>query len=70
MSELLTKAESKGVKVVLPVDFITADKFDKDANVRLYTVVIIVWEIILELICTVKKSLNKYCIKNIKLHDI
>jgi phosphoglycerate kinase len=29
---LMKKAADKGVKVVLPVDFVTADKFDKDAN--------------------------------------
>ena len=29
---LMDKAKQKGVKVVLPVDFVTADKFDKDAN--------------------------------------
>ena len=28
----LKKAEEKGVKVVLPVDLVVADKFDKDAN--------------------------------------
>ena len=27
------KAEKKGVKIHLPTDFITANKFDKDANV-------------------------------------
>ncbi|KAI9899803.1 hypothetical protein N3K66_006264 [Trichothecium roseum] len=30
--QLMEKAKAKGVKVVLPVDYITADKFDKDAN--------------------------------------
>lgn len=30
---LTEKAESKGVKLILPVDYVTADKFDKDANV-------------------------------------
>lgn len=30
--QLMAKAEAKGVKVVLPVDYITADKFDKDAQ--------------------------------------
>lgn len=35
VSKLMTKADSKGVKIVFPVDFITADKFDKDANVSL-----------------------------------
>lgn len=29
----MAKAEKKGVKIHLPTDFITADKFDKDANV-------------------------------------
>lgn len=31
---LLTKAQEKGVKIVFPIDYITADKFDKNANVR------------------------------------
>ena len=30
--DLMEKAKAKGVKVVLPVDYITADKFDKDAT--------------------------------------
>lgn len=30
--KLMEKAKAKNVKVVLPVDYITADKFDKDAN--------------------------------------
>ncbi|KJZ71365.1 Phosphoglycerate kinase [Hirsutella minnesotensis 3608] len=30
--DLMNKAKDKKVKVVLPIDFITADKFDKDAN--------------------------------------
>lgn len=29
----MDKAKAKNVKVVLPVDYITADKFDKDAKV-------------------------------------
>ena len=33
----MTKAEAKGVKIIFPVDFITADKFDKDANVSKHT---------------------------------
>ena len=32
--DLVKKAEAKGVKMVFPVDFVTADKFDKDAKVR------------------------------------
>ncbi|PHH87388.1 hypothetical protein CDD83_8931 [Cordyceps sp. RAO-2017] len=32
VSKLMDKAKQKNVKVVLPVDFITADKFDKDAK--------------------------------------
>ena len=32
--ELLKKAEDKGVKVVLPVDLVVADKFDKDASFK------------------------------------
>lgn len=31
-AELMEKAKQKGVKVVLPVDYITADKFDANAN--------------------------------------
>ncbi|TFB02205.1 Phosphoglycerate kinase [Trichoderma ghanense] len=30
--QLVEKAKAKNVKLVLPVDYITADKFDKDAN--------------------------------------
>ena len=32
--EVLKKAEEKGVKVVLPLDLVIADKFDKDANFK------------------------------------
>ncbi|KAK2927155.1 Phosphoglycerate kinase [Fusarium oxysporum f. sp. vasinfectum] len=32
VGNLVEKAKAKGVKLVLPVDYITADKFDKDAN--------------------------------------
>jgi len=32
VGDLLKKAEKYGVKVVLPVDYITANKFDKDAD--------------------------------------
>jgi phosphoglycerate kinase len=32
--ELLAKAKEKGVKVVLPVDFVIADKFAPDANTK------------------------------------
>lgn len=32
VAQLMEKAKAKGVKVVLPVDYITADKFDKNAN--------------------------------------
>lgn len=31
--ELMKKAEANKVKIVLPVDYVTADKFDKDAKV-------------------------------------
>lgn len=30
---LIEKAKANNIKVVFPVDFITADNFDKDANV-------------------------------------
>ena len=32
VGDLIAKAQNKGVKVVLPTDYITADKFDKDAK--------------------------------------
>lgn len=32
VGDLIAKAQDKGVKVVLPNDYITADKFDKDAK--------------------------------------
>lgn len=32
VKELVAKAEEHNVEVVLPVDFVTADKFDKDAE--------------------------------------
>ena len=35
VEELVEKAKSKGVKLCFPEDFITADKFDKNANVSL-----------------------------------
>jgi phosphoglycerate kinase len=31
-SSLMKKAEEKGVKLILPVDVVLADKFDNDAN--------------------------------------
>lgn len=30
---MVEKAKSKNIKLVFPVDYITADKFDKDAKV-------------------------------------
>ena len=33
MNELVKKAKDKGVKLVLPVDFVIADKFDNTATV-------------------------------------
>ncbi|KAJ9151066.1 Phosphoglycerate kinase [Coniochaeta hoffmannii] len=33
VGQLMEKAKKNGVKVVLPVDYVTADKFDKDAQV-------------------------------------
>lgn len=32
VEHLVAKAKKNGVEIVLPVDFVTADKFDKDAN--------------------------------------
>jgi phosphoglycerate kinase len=34
VSELVEKAKKNNVKIVFPVDYVTADKFDKDAKVR------------------------------------
>lgn len=34
VAALVEKAKAKGVELVLPVDYITADKFSKDAKVR------------------------------------
>jgi 3-phosphoglycerate kinase len=34
VGELMKKAKERNVKVVLPVDYITGDKFDKDAKVH------------------------------------
>ena len=31
---LVEKAKANNIKLVFPVDFVTADKFDKDATVR------------------------------------
>lgn len=33
VAALVEKAKDKGVKIVFPVDYVTADKFDKDAQV-------------------------------------
>ena len=35
VDDVMSKANTKGVKIVFPVDFVTADKFDKDANVSI-----------------------------------
>ena len=40
VAALLEKAKKNNVKVVFPVDYITADKFDKDANVRFTGVIL------------------------------
>lgn len=34
VADLVAKAKKNNVELVFPVDYITADKFDKDANVR------------------------------------
>ena len=36
VQELVDKAKKNNVKLVFPVDYITADKFDKDAKVHLH----------------------------------
>lgn len=33
MDKLIAKAQEKNVKLHFPVDFVTADKFDENANV-------------------------------------
>lgn len=38
VAALLEKAKANNVKVVFPVDYITADKFDKDAKVSIYAI--------------------------------
>lgn len=38
VKELMTKAEKNGVKITLPVDFVTADKFDENAQTGTATV--------------------------------
>ncbi len=35
--DLFAKAEAKGVKITLPVDFVVADKFDANANTKIVT---------------------------------
>jgi phosphoglycerate kinase len=37
VEKLVEKAKAKGVQLVLPIDFVTADKFDKNANTGLAT---------------------------------
>jgi phosphoglycerate kinase len=37
VAELATKAKAKGVKLVLPVDYVAADKFSADANTKVVT---------------------------------
>ena len=31
---MIEKAKQRNIKIVFPVDYVTADKFDKDAKVR------------------------------------
>lgn len=38
VKELMAKAEKNGVKITLPVDFVTADKFDENAKTGTATV--------------------------------
>lgn len=38
VASLIEKAKKNNVKLVFPVDYITADKFDKNANVRIIPV--------------------------------
>jgi 3-phosphoglycerate kinase len=39
VAELVAKAKTKNVKVVFPVDYVTADKFDKDAQVPCHYII-------------------------------
>ena len=34
VAALIEKAKQRNIKIVFPVDYVTADKFDKDAKVR------------------------------------
>lgn len=36
VNDLVAKAKKNNVKLVFPVDYITAEKFDKDAKVRYF----------------------------------
>lgn len=36
VEDLVEKAKKNNVKLVFPVDYVTADKFDKDAKVCLF----------------------------------
>ena len=38
VDEIMAKAKAKGVKIHLPVDFISADKFSNDANTAFHTI--------------------------------
>ena len=41
MAGLVEKAKKNNVKLVFPVDYIIADKFDKDAKVRNIAILVI-----------------------------
>lgn len=34
VAALVEKAKARDIKIVFPIDYVTADKFDKDAKVR------------------------------------
>ena len=40
MEKTEKKAENKGIKIHVPTDFVSADKFDKDTNVSLQALLI------------------------------
>ena len=53
----MEKAEKKGIKIHLPTDFITADKFDKDATVREYIHLHLIFHLSLSLTPSIPSSL-------------
>ena len=62
VAQLVEKAKKNNVELVFPVDYITADKFDKDANVRIYlsyTTIISVTEALTGLFVSADRNGNR-----------